>query len=122
MFTAWLAQYHLLGPVIGLATFIVIGLFHPLVIKAEYYWGQPSRYAFLGAALIALASSFYVADVFWSSILGVVGFSCLWSIREIADQKRRIERGWFPPNPKNIDRYDFMPGVHDKETQSQVNR
>ena len=27
------------GIIIGLATFLTIGLFHPLVIKAEYYWG-----------------------------------------------------------------------------------
>lgn len=28
------------GLIVGLVTFLVIGLFHPLVIKAEYYWGR----------------------------------------------------------------------------------
>ena len=27
------------GLLVGLATFLIIGLFHPLVIKAEYYLG-----------------------------------------------------------------------------------
>lgn len=27
------------GILIGIATFILIGLFHPIVIKAEYYYG-----------------------------------------------------------------------------------
>ena len=28
------------GLVIAIATFLTIGLFHPIVIKAEYYWGK----------------------------------------------------------------------------------
>ena len=35
----FLQNYHLAGIVIGLCTFLVIGLFHPLVIKGEYYFG-----------------------------------------------------------------------------------
>ena len=27
------------GLIIGVATFFIIGLFHPLVIKGEYYFG-----------------------------------------------------------------------------------
>ena len=27
------------GIIIGISTFLIIGLFHPVVIKAEYYWG-----------------------------------------------------------------------------------
>ena len=27
------------GLLIGIATFLIIGLFHPVVVKAEYYWG-----------------------------------------------------------------------------------
>ena len=30
------------GLLVGLSTFIIIGLFHPLVIKAEYYIGVKS--------------------------------------------------------------------------------
>ncbi len=31
----------LTGALIGLGTFLIIGLFHPIVIKAEYYTGIP---------------------------------------------------------------------------------
>ena len=27
------------GLLIGIVTFLIIGLFHPIVVKAEYYWG-----------------------------------------------------------------------------------
>ncbi|MBR6648036.1 MAG: DUF4491 family protein, partial [Bacteroidaceae bacterium] len=35
------------GVAIGVATFLIIGLFHPLVIKAEYYIGVKSWWIFL---------------------------------------------------------------------------
>ena len=28
------------GLLIGIATFLIIGLFHPVVVKAEYYWDE----------------------------------------------------------------------------------
>ena len=34
------------GILIGLATFLIIGLFHPLVIKGEYYFGNPMLVGF----------------------------------------------------------------------------
>ncbi|MDE5808281.1 MAG: DUF4491 family protein, partial [Muribaculaceae bacterium] len=36
----FLQEYNLEGLAIGLATFLIIGIFHPLVIKGEYYMGQ----------------------------------------------------------------------------------
>ena len=36
----WLNEYHLSGLLIGICTFLIIGLFHPVVVKAEYYWGN----------------------------------------------------------------------------------
>ena len=35
----FLAHYHLTGLAIGVATFLIIGLFHPLVIRGEYHFG-----------------------------------------------------------------------------------
>ena len=32
-------------------------------------------------------------------LLGLIGVAFLWSIREIREQARRVERGWFPKNP-----------------------
>lgn len=98
--TEFLSQYHIAGPVIGLATFIIIGLFHPLVIWGEYYWGLRCRWVFLAAGIITLALCFIVSDFFFSALLGVTAFSCFWSIKEISDQRKRVLRGWFPRNPR----------------------
>ncbi len=89
------------GVLIGLCTFIIIGVFHPLVIKGYYYLGLKSRWYFLIGGIIALGCCLYIDSVFFSSLLGVTAFSCFWSIKEVYEQKKRVEKGWFPPNPKN---------------------
>lgn len=88
------------GIIIGIATFLVIGLFHPLVIKAEYYIGVRSWWIFLIAGIAALAGSLLVTGTMLSILLGVVAFSSFWSIGEVFEQKKRVEKGWFPANPK----------------------
>lgn len=88
------------GIVIGLVTFLVIGLFHPLVIKAEYYLGVKSWWLFLLLGIAASVASLLVASLVLSIILGVVAFSSFWSIGEVFAQKKRVEKGWFPKNPK----------------------
>lgn len=88
------------GIIIGLVTFLVIGLFHPLVIKAEYYLGVKSWWLFLLLGIAASAASLLVASLVLSIILGVVAFSSFWSIGEVFAQKKRVEKGWFPKNPK----------------------
>ena len=30
----------------------------------------------------------------------LLGAGCLWSIRELKEQAKRVEHGWFPKNPK----------------------
>lgn len=88
------------GILIGVVTFIVIGLFHPLVIKAEYYIGVRSWWLFLLLGIASGISSLLVSDLTLSIILGVVAFSSFWSIGEVFEQKKRVEKGWFPANPK----------------------
>ena len=95
----FLTDTHLFGLVIGLATFLVIGLFHPLVIKAEYYMGTRSWILFLLVGIAAGALSVITASLILSVILGVVGFSSLWSILEVFQQEERVKKGWFPANP-----------------------
>lgn len=98
--TEFLASYNLLGPVIGICTFLIIGLFHPLVIKGEYYFGTGCWRVFLIVGIIATVASVMVADVLWSSLLGVFGFSSFWSIKEVFEQRERVAKGWFPANPR----------------------
>lgn len=88
------------GLIIGLSTFLIIGLFHPLVIKGEYYFGLKIRWAFLVCGLAALACTFLCTTILWAGLLAVVAFSCFWSVKEVTDQRKRVERGWFPKNPK----------------------
>ncbi len=88
------------GVIIGVVTFLIIGLFHPLVIKAEYYIGVRSWWLFLLLGVVACAASLLVGNLTLSIILGVVAFSSFWSIGEVFEQKKRVERGWFPANPK----------------------
>ena len=93
-------EFNFSGIIIGVATFLVIGLFHPLVIKAEYYIGVKSWWLFLLLGILSVVASLLVADLTVSILLGVVAFSSFWSIGEVFQQKKRVEKGWFPANPK----------------------
>lgn len=85
---------------IGLATFLIIGLFHPVVIKAEYYWGTKCWWIFLVLGTIGVIASLVVENVFISALLGVFSFSSFWTIKEVFEQEERVKKGWFPRNPK----------------------
>lgn len=87
------------GIIVGLATFLVIGIFHPIVIKAEYYLGTKCWWLFLVAGLLFGAASLWVENLIASTILGVTAFSSFWSILEVIHQHRRVEKGWFPKGP-----------------------
>lgn len=87
------------GLLIGLASFLIIGLFHPLVIKGEYYFGQRCRTWFLIAGIVLAVASLLVGNLVVSALLGVAAFSCFWSIKEVKEQKERVAKGWFPSNP-----------------------
>ena len=68
-------SYNLTGLVIGISTFLIIGLFHPVVIKCEYYFGTRCWWIFLIFGVLGIISSLYVRQVLWSSLLGVFAFS-----------------------------------------------
>ena len=53
----FLAQYNLTGIVIGIATFLIIGIFHPMVTKGEYYFGVKIWWLFLVMGIAAVAGS-----------------------------------------------------------------
>lgn len=98
----FLDQYNLTGLIVGLSTFLIIGVFHPLVVKGEYYFGTKCKWWFGAVGVVALTACLFVQDMLWSSLLGVTAFSCFWSIKEVNDQVRRVEKGWFPANPKRL--------------------
>ena len=99
----FLSQWHLSGLIIGLATFLIIGLFHPVVIKCEYYFGTRCWWWFLVLGIAMCGVSVWIDSMMWSILAGVVAFSSFWTIKEIFDQRKRVLRGWFPRNPRRRD-------------------
>ena len=87
------------GIIVGLATFLIIGLFHPIVIKAEYYLGTKCWWVFLVAGIVFCVLSIVVENLIASTILGVTAFSSFWTIGELFEQKQRVKKGWFPEGP-----------------------
>jgi hypothetical protein len=88
------------GILIGVLSFLIIGIFHPIVIKCEYYFTEKVWGVFLVLGLLFIACSVWVHNMLGSSLLGVLGFTCLWSIKELKEQTQRVAKGWYPKNPK----------------------
>lgn len=101
----WIEAYHLTGLVIGICTFLIIGLFHPVVIKCEYYFGTRCWWIFLLLGIGGVLGALFVENVLASSLLGVFAFSSFWTILEIFEQRERVKKGWFPMNPKREAEY-----------------
>lgn len=101
----FLIQHNLLGLVIGISTFLIIGLFHPIVIKGEYHFGTHCWWAFLVLGIICTIFTIIVKNGLFSALLGVTAFSSFWSILEVFQQQERVRKGWFPKNPKR--KYPF---------------
>ena len=87
------------GVIVSAASLLVIGAFHPLVIWCEYRFTRRAWPVFLIVGLLCLLAALLIQG-FLSILLGLLGASCLWSIRELKEQAKRVERGWFPKNPK----------------------
>lgn len=93
-------ELHFTGVIIGVATFLTIGLFHPLVIKGEYYFGVKCWWVFCLVGIVATVASILVESVIASTLLAVVGASSFWSIKELFEQRERVRKGWFPKKPQ----------------------
>jgi len=89
------------GIALGAVTFLIIAVFHPLVIKGEYYLGKKMWVVFLLMGLFASSLSILVENIFLSVSLGVFGFASFWGIKEVFEQIKRVEKGLFPKNPKH---------------------
>jgi len=87
------------GILIGAAAFLIIGIFHPIVVKGEYYFTAKIWPIFLAVGLICVGATLFIENVILAAIVEVFGFSSLWSIRELFEQEERVTKGWFPRNP-----------------------
>ena len=88
------------GLILGVATFLLIGVFHVIVVKGEYYFSKKIWPLFLATGITSLFISLFISSPVISSLIAVFGITCLWSIRELFEQEDRVKKGWFPKNPK----------------------
>ena len=72
------------------------------MLPADGYFSipQPSWVVYLVIGLASIMGALFIENAILSAIVGVFGASALWGIGELFEQKKRVERGWFPKNPK----------------------
>ncbi len=92
------------GFLIGLAAFIMIGVFHPIVAKMEYHLSKRSWWMLFFPGVACLAGSVFFSSL-TSMLLGALAFSFFWSTLEIFMQHERVLKGRAKRNPKRTD-YD----------------
>ena len=85
------------GILVGFCSFLLIGLFHPIVRKAEYYFTKRVFPVFLLAGVLCLAGAYFASN---QSVSSILGFCCFWSVKELFEQEKRVEKGWAARNPK----------------------
>lgn len=95
-------QLNLEGVAVGVIALAMIGVFHPIVIKCEYYFSSRVWPVFLLLGVLSLGAALFT-DGLVSIVLGLLGVSCLWSIQELKEQTQRVKKGWFPCNPSRKD-------------------
>lgn len=89
------------GLIIGIVTFFMIGIFHPIVIKGEYYFGvKLPCVCFIIVGICSTILSLVFSKLIVSIIFGVLACCAFWSIKEMQEQEERVLKGWFPENPK----------------------
>lgn len=86
------------GPLLGLFAFFAIGIFHPIVAKAEYYFSKKVWPVFLIIGVFLSGLSLFLED-FWSYAAGVFGFASFWSVLEVIEQHKRVLEGRAKKNP-----------------------
>ncbi len=87
-----------IGLLLGLLSFLIIGISHPIVIKLEYYKGKKSWWILFLIGVIFTVTSLFLSNIL-SIITGVIGFSFFWSTHEMFKQHNRVLKGQAKRNP-----------------------
>ncbi|MDZ7740993.1 MAG: DUF4491 family protein [Bacteroidota bacterium] len=93
-------ELNLTGLIVGLASFLIIIVSRWSCIVGEYYFTKKLWIGFLIIGVLSVAISPLLENIVISAILGIFGFSYLWGIMEIIEQENRVDKGWYPKNPK----------------------
>ena len=88
------------GLVMGSTMILAAGLGHVLVIKWEYYWGTKMWPGLFAIGSLPVIISIFIDSALLSGIFGIFGAVLIWGVLELFRQRKRVERGWFPRNPK----------------------
>lgn len=90
------------GILLGLATFLIIGLGFVWVIRGERYFGYLWWPYVMGLGLLVVLVSLFVRSDWGSGLLGAFGASLVWGSTELKEQAVRAELGWYPFKAKKI--------------------
>jgi hypothetical protein len=90
------------GLLLGIATFLIIGLGFVWVIHGERYLGYLWWPYIMGLGFLLVLGSLFTASDWGSALLGAVGASLIWGSTELKKQAIRTELGWFPFSEKKI--------------------
>jgi len=86
------------GVVIGIISLIITGVFHPIVIKLEYYYGKKSWKLLFAIGILCVGISLF-SSTHISIFTGVLAFSLFWSCIELFKQHKRVLLGRAKKNP-----------------------
>jgi len=78
------------GIIVGIFTFIMIGVLHFAVVKIERVIGSHIWPCFVILGLVFGVVSVIVSDVLASALMGVSGFLFAWSGPELRKQRERV--------------------------------
>ena len=85
------------GLLIGIVTFLIIGLFHPVVVKAEYYWGTKCWWIFLVLGILGVIASLFIDSEFCVRYLTAYSPSHRSGrSRRFSSRRSVCRKGWFP--------------------------
>ncbi|MCI6261615.1 MAG: DUF4491 family protein [Pyramidobacter sp.] len=96
-------ELNLTGPVLGVASLFIMGVYYPVVIWGEYWFSERIWPLFLLAGTALIGASLFLSGTacYLTAFTGAVN---LWAIAEIKEQTRRVRDGKYPRNPRR--RYD----------------
>lgn len=88
------------GLAIGIGTLALFALSRWSCVAGEYYFTKRIWVLFLIVGVAAIVGALFVSNLVLSSLLAVLGACYLWGIGEVIKQEKRVEKGWYPRNPK----------------------
>ncbi|PKP30838.1 MAG: DUF4491 domain-containing protein [Bacteroidetes bacterium HGW-Bacteroidetes-17] len=91
---------NIIGIILGFASFLIIMFSRYSCIAGEYHFTKKLWIVFLIVGILAVLISFLLTNIIVSTIVAIIGFNYLWGINEIIEQENRVNKGWFPKNPK----------------------